>query len=118
MQSNGCILSDMVDVFDAVADPTRRLILRSLRVKGPLSIKALSAPLPISRQAVTKHLDVLEAAGLVERAMQGRERIHQLRAEPLRTMEDWLTPYAAAWDQRLARLKIHLDGEEHGRAED
>ena len=101
----------MVDVFHAVADPTRRLILNSLREKGPLSVKALSSRLPISRQAVTKHLDILEAAGLVAKAMRGRERIHQLRVEPLRTLEDWLTPYAAAWDERLARLKTHLDGE-------
>ena len=79
---------------------------------------ALSAPLPISRQAVTKHLDILEAAGLVGRATRGRERIHHLRAEPLKAMEDWLAPYRAAWDERLARLRTHLDGGEDERADD
>ena len=100
----------MLDVFQAVADPTRRLILTSLREEGPLSVKALSRPLPMSRQAVTKHLDVLEAAGLVGRAMKGRERIHHLQPEPLKEMEGWLEPYAAAWDERLERLRIHVDG--------
>lgn len=102
----------MLDVFQAVADPTRRLILASLREQGPLSVKALTAPLPMSRQAVTKHLDILEAAGLVGRTMEGRERIHHLHAEPLKEMEDWLEPYAAAWDERLERLRIHVDGGE------
>lgn len=100
----------MNDVFHAVADPTRRLILSALRDEGPLSIKALSAPLSMTRQAVTKHLDILEAAGLVGRATQGRERIQFLQAEPLRVMDDWLEPYAAAWDERLERLRTHLDG--------
>jgi DNA-binding transcriptional ArsR family regulator len=100
----------MIDVFQAVADPTRRLILNSLREKGPLSIKALAAPLPMSRQAVTKHLDILEKVGLVERRTQGRERIHHLQAEPLRDVEDWLAPHSAAWDERLDRLRRHLDG--------
>ena len=104
----------MLDVFQAVADPTRRMILASLREEGPLSVAALSAPLPMSRQAVTKHLDILEAAGLVGRAMTGRERIHHLQPEPLKAMEDWLEPYAAAWDERLERLRIHVDGEDDG----
>ena len=118
MQSNGCILSAMIDVFHAVADPTRRIILTQLREKGPLSVKALSAPLPISRQAVTKHLDILEAAGLVGRVVRGRERIHHLKAGPLKAVEDWLTPYAEAWDERLARLRTHLDGGKSGREND
>lgn len=100
----------MLDVFHAVADPTRRLILTSLREEGPLSVTALSGPLPMSRQAVTKHLDILEAAGLVGRAMKGRERIHHLQPEPLKMMGDWLEPYAVAWDDRLERLRIHVDG--------
>lgn len=101
----------MIDVFHAVADPTRRVILRSLRDDGPLSVKALSDPLPMSRQAVTKHLDILEAAGLVGRVTRGRERIHYLKSEPLMAMDDWLAPYAAAWDKRLERLRTHVDGE-------
>jgi len=100
----------MIDVFQAVADPTRRSILEHLRSDGPLSISALSEPLPMSRQAVTKHLAVLEEAGLIRKTVQGRERIHQLRAEPLRTVDEWLAPYSEAWDERLHRLKTYLNG--------
>ncbi len=106
----------MLDVFAAVADPTRRSILERLRGEGALSVSSLANKLPISRQAVTKHLDVLEKAGLVRKRVQGRERLHELEARPLREVDDWLTPYAAAWDERLERLRIHLDGDERGDA--
>lgn len=104
----------MNDVFAAVADPTRRSILEHLRQQGPLSLTALSEPLPMSRQAVTKHLTVLEDAGLIVRATRGRERIHELRAEPLEALDHWLEPYSAAWDERLDRLRNYLKGEDHG----
>jgi len=104
----------MFDVFAAIADPTRRSILERLRGGAALSVSALAAGLPISRQAVSKHLDVLEAAGLIDKRVSGRERLHVLRAEPLRVLDDWLTPYAAAWDERLERLRTHLDGDDDG----
>ena len=97
------------NVFNAVADPTRRQILERLRADGPLSIKELAAPLPISRQAVTKHLDILRAAGLIRMERVGRERLHFLVANPLREVADWLEPYAEEWDRRLQRLKQHLE---------
>lgn len=62
----------------------------------------------MTRQAVTKHLDVLRAAGLVRVRRTGRERLHDLDPEPLRAVEVWLEPYAAAWDERLTALKRHL----------
>ncbi len=74
-------------------------------------MSSLSTVLPISRQAVTKHLDVLEKAGLIRKRVQGRERLHELEAQPLREVDDWLAPYAAAWDERLERLRIHVDGD-------
>lgn len=95
-------------VFDAVAEPTRRLLLDRLRDDGPQSIAVLGAGLPISRQAVTKHLDVLSAAGLVRTRRVGRERLHELDAQPLRAVNDWLEPYAAAWDRRIDALRRHL----------
>ena len=113
MQLKGCIQWGMLDVFAAVADPTRRWILERLRAEGALSVSSLAESLPISRQAVTKHLDVLEHAGLVRKRVQGRERLHELEAEPLSEVDDWLAPYAAAWDERLERLRIHLDGDGH-----
>ena len=99
----------MDNVFNAVADPTRRGLLEELRQLGPLSVSQLAAPLPISRQAVTKHLDILRACGLVRIQRVGRIRLHSLEAEPLREVEDWLEPYAAQWDRRLLRLKRHLE---------
>lgn len=99
----------MQDVFEAVSDPTRRMILECLRSQGPLSVTALSDPLPISRQAVTKHLDILMESGLVEMRRVGRERMHFLDPAPLQEVGSWLRPYAEAWDKRLSRLQRHLE---------
>ena len=96
-------------VFAAVADPIRRGILESLRTRGPLSLTQIAEPLAITRQAVTKHLDVLQASGLIRIRRAGRWRLHSLQSEPLREVEEWLKPYAEEWDQRLMRLKRHLE---------
>lgn len=74
-----------------------------------MSMNAIAGRFPMSRQAVAKHLDVLGRAGLVEVSRRGRERIHALVPEPLQQIEDWLRPYAAAWDRRLAALQAHLE---------
>jgi DNA-binding transcriptional ArsR family regulator len=95
-------------VFAAVADPTRRVLLERLREGGPQSISDLSDGLPITRQAVTKHLDVLRASGLIRARRHGRERLQELDAQPLRAVDDWLRPYAEAWDERIAALRRHL----------
>jgi len=99
-------------VFDALADPTRRALLDRLRADGPLSLTALADRQPMTRQAVAKHLDTLERAGRVSTWRAGRQRLHALAPEPLREVADWLAPYAAAWDARLARLKRHLEEED------
>jgi DNA-binding transcriptional ArsR family regulator len=99
----------MESVFSAVADPTRRGMLARMRAEGPLSIKQLATSLPISRQAVTKHLGVLQAVGLVRVQKAGRERLHSLDSSPLKEVEDWLKPYAKQWDERLSRLQRHLE---------
>jgi DNA-binding transcriptional ArsR family regulator len=96
-------------VFEALADPTRRALLDRLREDGPCSLTTLATHQPMTRQAVAKHLVVLEAAGLVEAWRRGRERMHAFRLEPLRDVDAWLAPYAAAWDERLARLKAHVE---------
>ena len=98
----------MSDSFLAISDATRRHVLEQLRIQGPLSITELAEPLSITRQAVTKHLDVLEGAGLLEYHRLGRNRVHRLKAQPLEDVADWLAPYAAAWDRRLSRLRTHL----------
>jgi DNA-binding transcriptional ArsR family regulator len=96
-------------IFEALADPTRRQLLDRLRGSGPLSLSVLAEDQPITRQAVAKHLHVLSNAGLVSTWRRGRERLHALEPEPLREVEDWLAPYAAAWEKRLARLKKHVE---------
>ena len=95
-------------VFAAVADPTRRLLLERLRAGSGQSIAELGQDLPMTRQAVTKHLDALRAAGLVTIRHEGRERLHDLDAAPLEALDAWLRPYAEAWDRRLAALRRHL----------
>lgn len=102
-----------MDVFAAVGDRTRRGILERLRREGSLSITEIAEPLPVTRQAVTKHLDILENAGLIDRRLRGRERLHSLRADPLRLVSEWLEPYEAEWDARLDRLRSHVDGDHH-----
>ena len=99
----------MESVFNAVADPTRRKLLEELRRSGPLSVNQLAAPLPITRQAVTKHLDILRASGLIQIHRVGRKRLHSLDVEPLREVGTWLEPYAEQWDRRLQRLKLHME---------
>lgn len=99
----------MPNVFEAVADSTRRTILQQLRLNGPLSVSEIASPLPITRQAVTKHLNALSSAGLITTEWRGRERRHHLEARPLKDLADWLEPYEQAWDLRLERLKDHLE---------
>ena len=98
-----------MNVFDAVADPTRRDLLECLRERGAATLGELAAPFPMSRQAVTKHLDILVETGLVRVRHEGRHRIHLLDPEPLREVGGWLAPYAAEWDRRLERLKDYLE---------
>ncbi len=104
----------MITPFHAVADPTRREILERLRTTGPLSLSEVTSGLPMSRQAVTKHLDALASAGLVQIRRVGRERRHELDPEPLRELHEWLAPYEAEWDRRLDRLEEHLRKDKGG----
>jgi DNA-binding transcriptional ArsR family regulator len=98
-------------IFLALSDPTRLALLERLRREGSLSVSDLSEGLPVTRQAVTKHLDALADTGLVVIRRQGRERLHELQATRLKAVDDWLEPYAAEWRSRLTRLKRHV--EEH-----
>jgi len=99
----------MSKLFAVLADEHRRVILARLRERQPLSLSELAEDLPISRQAVTKHLNHLQKAGLVTVERRGRERLHSLDPLPLQEIEQWLAPYAAAWDRRLERLQRHLE---------
>ncbi|MFJ6793505.1 ArsR/SmtB family transcription factor [Streptomyces sp. NPDC091268] len=92
-------------VLAALADPTRRHLLELLAARGEATATALAAPLPISRQAVVKHLGVLDAAGLVTAGRVGREVRYAVRPEALDVTARWMSALAADWDRRLARIK-------------
>jgi DNA-binding transcriptional ArsR family regulator len=90
-------------VFGALADPTRRSILRRLS-EGEATVAELAAPFSISQPAVSKHLKVLEGAGLVSRSRRATARLSRLEAEPLREATVWLSGYQDFWNQSHERL--------------
>ena len=100
----------MVDVFRALADPSRRLLLDRLNVRNGQSLRELSEGLDMVRQSVSKHLDILEAANLVTTLRRGREKLHYLNAEPINEIaERWIHRYDRARVHVLADLKQALE---------
>jgi DNA-binding transcriptional ArsR family regulator len=96
------------EVFAALADPTRRAILRAVADGGPVTATALAGELPVSRQAVAKHLRQLRDAGLVAGEREGRETRFTVVAAPLDDLASWAAAAGRRWDDRLARLRRHL----------
>src|SRR5262247_4111843 len=97
-------------VFAALADPSRRAILAALAATGPATATDLAARLPITRQAVAKHLALLAEAGLVTAEPGERRRVrYRLRSAPMRVAQQFLAALARDWDTPLAALKDHLD---------
>jgi DNA-binding transcriptional ArsR family regulator len=101
-------------VYGAIADPTRRAILARL-TRGDANVGSLAGRFSISFNGVSKHLKVLEKAGLIERTVRGREHWLHLRAEPLREASRWLAHYRAFWDARLDALEAFLTRKKHSR---
>jgi DNA-binding transcriptional ArsR family regulator len=100
--------SDPLSVtFAALADPTRRAILARL-ASGPATVKELSAPFRISGPAISKHLRVLERAGLVTRGRDAQFRPAQLEASPIRVVAEWAENYRRFWDASYTRLDDYL----------
>jgi DNA-binding transcriptional ArsR family regulator len=95
-------------VFGALADPTRRAILARL-AQGDLSVGELAAPFAMSQPAISRHLKVLESAGLISRSRQATTRLSHLEAEPLREASDWLARYREFWEERYERLDELLE---------
>ena len=95
---------DVGAVFAALADPTRREVVRSLAQRPGLTASHLAGELPMSRQAVAKHLAALERAGLVTPRREGRETRYRLTPEPLGDAIAWMEEVGARWDRSLARL--------------
>jgi DNA-binding transcriptional ArsR family regulator len=97
--------TDQLDrVFGALADPTRRAILTRLQ-RGEASVSELTAPFRVSQPAISRHLKVLEQAGLVSRTRLKTARLSHLRAEPLRQATVWLAGYRDFWEQSYERLE-------------
>ncbi|PGH41085.1 transcriptional regulator [Micromonospora sp. WMMA1996] len=97
------------DVFAALANPTRRELLRLLREEGEQPVQRLADRFDMRRPSLSEHLRVLKDAGLVTEQPVGRQRFYALRPEPLRELADWLTPYERFWRSRLAGLREVLD---------
>jgi DNA-binding transcriptional ArsR family regulator len=94
-------------VFAALADPTRRAILARL-ADGDATVNELAAPFSISLQAVSKHLKVLQAAGLITRGRDAQWRPCRLEPEPLRQVAEWAEQYRRHWDERFEHLDSYL----------
>ena len=94
----------MSDVFDALGDPTRRHIVESL-FRREASATQLASELPVTRQAVAKHLTALREAGIVDSRKQGRETLYRVNTEPLYDAAAWIVRVGGEWDARLARLR-------------
>lgn len=101
-------------IFAALADPTRRSLLLNLAENSPKTATRLAQEYPITRQGILKHLDILEAAGLVTVQQQGREKRYTVTLEPLSELDQWIKAISAKWDNRLLRLKAFLESENPG----
>lgn len=96
-------------VFSALSDPTRREVIRRLSQVGPTTLAQLAAEIPVTRQAVSKHLLVLEEAGLVQVTGDSRRRQYRLTPQPLGDAMDWMVDVGVGWDERLDALRRHVE---------
>ena len=94
-------------VFRALADPTRRAILQRL-TQQPSTIKEIAQPFPVSFNAISKHLMVLERAGLLRREIRGREHRCWIQSRPLHDANQWLEHYRQFWEERMDALEIYV----------
>jgi DNA-binding transcriptional ArsR family regulator len=99
------------DVFQAIADPTRRQVLKLLR-EQELPVTVISGHFPMSRTAVSKHLRILADAGLVKERKVGRETRYRLEAEPLMVLKRWLSYYERYWENKLNALKRFVESDD------
>lgn len=100
-------MDNLSDVLTAISHPTRRAIIGQL-AKGPARFSDVAAPFDTALNAVTKHLKLLERAGLIERRKQGREVFISFRAEPLRDVAGWVRDYERFWTQHLDRFEHYF----------
>jgi DNA-binding transcriptional ArsR family regulator len=100
-------VDQLSSTFAALADPTRRAILARL-ADGEATVSELAEPFPMTLQAVSKHLKVLERAGLITRGRTAQLRPSRLQGAPLKDAADWIETYRGFWEERLDRLEEHL----------
>ena len=103
--------TELNDVFFALADPTRRAILDRLP-QGPAPVGALAEPFDISAPAISKHMKILDRAGLIDRSVVGREHHCRLHPQALKDAEDWLNFHREFWETRLDELDALLKQEQ------
>jgi DNA-binding transcriptional ArsR family regulator len=96
------------DVYKAIADPNRRIVLDML-MRGEQSVSAIHARIELTQPALSQHLKVLRDVGLVRQRRAGRERIYALNPKPLKEISDWIGHYEKFWQEKLAALGEHLD---------
>ena len=100
--------ADVGVVFSALADPTRRRVVQSMAGGSTVTASALARDLPVTRQAVAKHLALLNDAGLVAAERRGRETHYRLTPAPRTDAASWMAAVGAEWDDRLDALRAHL----------
>jgi DNA-binding transcriptional ArsR family regulator len=96
-------------VFEALADQTRRRVVHELSKDGPLTATELARRIPVSRQAIAKHFDALEEAGLAAATRVGRETRYELRTRAFAEAEAWMRAIGAMWDQRLTAFRDYVE---------
>ncbi|MFK5710120.1 ArsR/SmtB family transcription factor [Lysinibacillus boronitolerans] len=97
------------DVYVAIADPTRRKLIRLLAEVDELPLHELTAQFDMGRTAVSKHLAILKDAGLVLARKEGRETRYRLNAAPLKEIQDWVSLYEGFWKERISKLQLLLE---------
>lgn len=102
-------VAERAPLFDALGDPNRLRIVTRLCEGGPCSTVRLTQVIPVTRQAATKHLLLLEAVGLVTSDRKGRERIWRIQPEPLVQASDYLTALSRRWDSAIDRLRAYVE---------
>lgn len=105
-------------MFHAISDPTRRGVLEALRDQEELAVSAIAARLEVSMPLLSRHLAVLRAAGLVVEQRSGRQRLYQLRPEPLHELHDWAATFAEFWTERIHGLADYLRSTRSERGDD
>ena len=101
-------MDPLTDVLTAISHPSRRAIIGKLAESGPTRFTDVAKPFNVALNAVTKHLKLLDRAGLIEREKQGREVLISLRPEPLRLVAGWVHEYERFWNERLDQFEQHF----------